>query len=62
MSITIITPQKLSELIHSGAEVELIDVRTPVAVAQSRCTSSVGQAVVANRRARNSSPPVTRML
>lgn len=30
MSITTITPQKLSELIHSGAAVELIDVRTPV--------------------------------
>lgn len=30
MSITTITPLKLSELIHSGAAVELIDVRTPV--------------------------------
>lgn len=30
MSITTITPQKLSDLIHSGAAVELIDVRTPV--------------------------------
>ena len=30
MSITTVTPQKLSELIHSGAAVELIDVRTPV--------------------------------
>ncbi len=30
MSVTTITPQKLSDLIHSGAAVELIDVRTPV--------------------------------
>jgi rhodanese-related sulfurtransferase len=30
MSITTISPQKLSELIHSGTSVELIDVRTPV--------------------------------
>jgi rhodanese-related sulfurtransferase len=30
MSITTITPKKLSDLIHSGAAVELIDVRTPV--------------------------------
>ncbi len=30
MSIITITPQNLSKLIHSGAAVELIDVRTPV--------------------------------
>ena len=30
MSITTVTPQKLSELIQSGTAVELIDVRTPV--------------------------------
>jgi len=30
MSITTITPQNLSELIHSGTTIELIDVRTPV--------------------------------
>ncbi len=30
MSITTVTPQKLSELIQSGTVVELIDVRTPV--------------------------------
>jgi hypothetical protein len=30
MSITSITPQKLSDLIHSCAAVELIDVRTPI--------------------------------
>ena len=30
MSITSITPQKLSDLIDSGVAVELIDVRTPV--------------------------------
>lgn len=30
MSISTITPEKLAELIHAGAAVELIDVRTPV--------------------------------
>ncbi len=30
MTITTITPQKLSDLIHSGTAVDLIDVRTPV--------------------------------
>lgn len=30
MSISTITPQRLSEIIHSGTAVELIDVRTPV--------------------------------
>ena len=30
MSVTTITPQKFSELIHSGNAIELIDVRTPV--------------------------------
>ncbi len=88
MSITTITPQKLSDLIHSGTAVDLIDVRTPVEyrevhvscarnvpldklnavqLAAGRSGSeplsvSVGRAVVPNRRARSSSPPVTRML